>query len=120
MSEQLGGKALLRELKVQIPRWNEVVPRLPALAYDILDRAREGRLEVRLKSADLELIRYELKRANQRTVLAIVGAALLLSAAVIDGLDGFQPKILAGAPLLTWVFGALGAYLVIVAWPDKD
>ncbi|MFT5175552.1 MAG: ubiquinone biosynthesis protein [Gammaproteobacteria bacterium] len=120
MSEQLGGKALLRELKVQIPRWNEVVPRLPALAYDILDRAREGRLEVRLKSTDLELIRYELKRSNQRTVLAIFGAALLLSAATIYGLDGFQPTMLAGAPLLTWVLGALGAYLLVVAWPDED
>ena len=120
MSEQLGGKALMRELKAQIPRWNEVVPRLPALAYDILDRAREGRLEVRLKSTDLELIRHELKRSNQRTVLAIVGAALLLSAAMIYGLDGFQPTMLAGAPLLTWVLGALGAYLLIVAWPDAD
>jgi ubiquinone biosynthesis protein len=120
MAEQLGGKALLRELKLQVPRWNEIVPRLPVLAYDVLDRAREGRLEFQMKSADLELIRYEVKRANQRTVLAIVGAALLLSAAGIFGLDGFQPTMLAGAPLLSWVLAALGAYLVVAAWPDGD
>jgi len=120
MSEQLGGRALLRELKIQAPRWSEIVPRLPTLAYDVLDRAREGRLEVRLKSEDLELIRHDLKRANQRTVLAIIGAALLLSAAAIYGLDGFQPTMLAGAPILSWALGVLGAYLVVAAWSDDD
>ena len=120
MSEQLGGKALLRELKVQAPRWSEIVPRLPALAYEVLDRAREGRLEVRMKSADLELIRLEIKRAGQRTVLALIGAALLISSAVIYGLDGFQPTMFAGAPLLSWMLGALGAYLIVAAWPDGD
>jgi ubiquinone biosynthesis protein len=120
MREQLGGKALLRELKVQAPRWSEIVPRLPALAYEVLDQAREGRLEVRMKSADLELIRLEIKRAGQRTVLALIGAALLISSAVIYGLDGFQPTMFAGAPLLSWMLGALGAYLIVAAWPDGD
>jgi ubiquinone biosynthesis protein len=111
---------LLRELKVQAPRWSEIVPRLPALAYEVLDGAREGRLEVRMKSADLELIRLEIKRAGQRTVLALIGAALLISSAVIYGLDGFQPTMFAGAPLLSWMLGALGAYLIVAAWPDGD
>jgi ubiquinone biosynthesis protein len=120
MGEQLGGKALLREFKREAPRWTEILPRLPVLAYEVLERTREGRLEVRIRSEDLSLIRRELRRSNQRTVMAVVGAALILSAAAIYGLDGFQPTMLAGAPLLTWVLGALGAGLVVAAWPDSD
>ncbi len=121
MRDQLGGKALLRELRQQAPRWSETLPRLPALVGEVLEQARDGRLEVRMRSEDLAAIRREIRRANQRTVSAVVGAALLLSAATIYGLDGFQPAMVAGAPLLTWVLGALGAYLVLAAWSrDAD
>ena len=120
MREQLGGKALLRELKSQAPRWSEILPRLPSLAYEVLEQAREGRLELRMTSEDLACLRREVRRANQRTVLAVVGAALLMSAAAIYGLDGFQPMIVAGAPLLSWVLGALGVCLVLAAWPGED
>jgi ubiquinone biosynthesis protein len=119
MQEQLGGKALLRALKSQAPRWTETLPRLPALAYEVLQQAREGRLELRMKSEDLASLRREIRRANQRTVLAVVGSALLLSAAAIYGLDGFQPAMVAGAPVLSWVLGALGVYLVLAAWPGE-
>ena len=120
MSEQLGGKALLRELKAQVPRWSEMLPRLPALAYEVMEQARDGRLEMRIKSEDLELVRREVKRANQRTVLAIIGAALLMSASVIYGLDGFQPTMIAGAPLLSWLLGGVGVCVLVAAWPGED
>jgi ubiquinone biosynthesis protein len=119
MREQLGGKALLRELKAQAPRWSEMMPRLPGLAYEVMEQARDGRMEMRIKSEDLDLIRREVKRANQRTVLAIVGAALLMSASVIYGLDGFQPTMVAGAPLLSWLLGGVGVCLLLVAWPEE-
>ncbi len=119
MRDQLGVKAMLRELRQQAPRWSETLPRLPGLAHEVLEQARDGRLEVRMKSDDLAAIRREIRRANQRTVLAVVGAALLLGAAVVYGLDGFQPATVAGAPLLSWVLGALGVYLVLAAWPGE-
>ncbi len=92
MGEQLGAKALLREVKREAPRWTEILPRLPALAFEVLEQTREGRTEVRIRSEDLAQLRHELRRANQRTVLAVVGVALIVSAAVIYGLDGFQPS----------------------------
>lgn len=119
-SDQLGGKALLRELKAQAPRWSEMLPRLPALAYEVMEQARDGRLEMRIKSEDLDLIRLEVKRANQRTVLAIIGASLVMSASAIYGLDGFQPTMIAGAPLLSWLLGGVGVCLLLVAWPGED
>ena len=116
MGEQLGVKAMLREVRKQAPMWTQTLPRLPGLAQEVLAQAREGRLELRMKSEDLAAIRRELRRANQRTVTAVVGAACIVSAATIFGLDGFQPTLFAGAPLAVWVLGALGVYLVVSAW----
>ena len=118
MSEQLGGKALVRELRRQAPQWGESLPRLPGLAYEVLTMAREGRLEVTMRSEDLNRIRGELKAANRRTVQAVIGAALILSAAAIFGLDGYQPPMLAGVPVASWILGAIGAWLVVAAWPS--
>lgn len=120
MAEQLGVKALLREVRKQAPMWTQTLPRLPALANEVLEQAREGRLEVQVRSEDLAAIRRELRRANQRTVLAVVGAACIVSAATIYGLDGFQPTLIAGAPLPVWVLGVLGIYLIVAAWPGGE
>jgi ubiquinone biosynthesis protein len=117
MSEQLGTRALMREVRRHAPHWGESLPRLPSLAYEVLRLARDGKLDVRMHSDDLERIRAELRAANRRTVQAVVGSALILGAAAIFGLDGFQPATWVGIPVASWVLGGLGLYLVIAAWP---
>lgn len=119
MKQQLGGKALLRELRKNAPRWGESLPRLPGQISDVLEQARDGRLRVRLGSDELKALRHEMRAGNQRTIMAIVGAALIVSAAVIFGLDGYSPLMLAGAPLASWVLGGLGIFCILSAWPDS-
>jgi ubiquinone biosynthesis protein len=119
MRDQLGTRALLRELKTHAPRWGETMPALPGLAFEVLRQARDGKLRVEMTSRDLSRMRKELKRANQRTVLAVIGAAFILSAAALLGLDGFSPRMLGGAPVMTWVLGAIGVYFVVAAWPGE-
>lgn len=120
MRDQLGTRALFRELKTHAPRWGEVAPALPGLAYEVLKQARDGKLRVEMNSRELYRIRREVRRANQRTVLAVIGAACIVSAATLLGLDGYSPRMIGGAPVLTWVLGILGVYFVIAAWPDAD
>ncbi len=117
MSEQLGARALVRELRANAPRWGELAPRLPALAHDVLRKAESGDLEVSLRSRDLKDLRREVRRHSQRLIVAMTGAALLVSAAVLLGLDGFAPAMLGPAPVATWVLGLVGALLIAVAWP---
>jgi ubiquinone biosynthesis protein len=121
MQEQLGSRALVRALKTHAPRWGETLPALPGLAHEVLRQARSGKLRVEMTSAELEKLRRDLRRANQRTVLGTVGAALIIGAVILLAAPG--PPI-AGAgevPLLTWFLGGLGAYLVMAAWPwDSD
>ncbi len=121
MEEQLGVRALFRELRNQAPRWGEILPALPAMAHDLLNEAKEGRLRVELRSQEIRQLRQEIRRSNQRTVLAITGAALVVAAAAILALDGFSPLMLGRAPLTSWILGGLGAIALLAAWPrDYD
>ena len=118
MREQLGTRALLREIKRQAPKWGETLPALPGLAYETLKLARSGEIEVGIRSEAIDRLRAEIRRANQRTVLAVIGAALLLGASVILGLGGTQLPMLWGAPIWTWILGGAGVCLVFAAWSN--
>ena len=116
MREQLGVRALLREIKRQAPKWGETLPALPGLVYETLKLARSGEIEVRIRSEEIDQLRAEIRRANQRTVLVVIGAALLLGASVILGVGGTQLPMLWGAPIWTWVLGGAGVFLAFAAW----
>ncbi len=120
MQEQVGPRALVRGLKDQVPRWAEILPQLPGELHDLVLRANAGKLVVQWKSDELSKIRREIREGHQRTYVAIAGGSLLISAAVLLGLDGYAPRMLWNAPALTWVFGALGAVLLLSAWPGRD
>ncbi|MEZ5541192.1 MAG: ubiquinone biosynthesis regulatory protein kinase UbiB [Pseudomonadota bacterium] len=121
MSEQLGARSLLHSIRENVPDWNTALPELPLLAHRVLTQASTGKLEVHWRSDDLRHLRHELRRANRRTVGAVTGGSLLLSAAVIYGLDGYAPAMIFGAPLLTWLAGIAGLVLLLLSWPgDRD
>jgi len=65
-------------------------------------------------------LRAEVRRANRRSVSAIIGTGLLLAAAMIYGLDGYAPTMVMGAPLLTWISGCLGTFILLFNWLDGD
>ena len=116
MRDQIGARALLREVRRQAPTWGETLPALPGLAYEALKLARSGDIEVKLRSEELDRVRAEIRRANQRTVLAVTGAALLIGASVILGAGGAGHPVLWGAPVWTWVLGGAGVILASAAW----
>ena len=65
--------------------------------------------------------RREMRRSNQRTVLGVVGAGLIVAAVVVLAAQEGATAQAASVPLLTWVLGGLGAYMVIAALPwDSD
>jgi len=117
MSEQLGARSLLRNIRQNLPEWNEHLPELPALAYHYLEQATSGKLRVEWTSREVQKLRREVQLANRRTVSAIVGTGLVITAAIIYGLDGYAPTMLLGAPLLTWITGCTGVFLLLYNWP---
>jgi len=118
MSEQVGPRAVWNSVKQELPTWGEALPRLPGLLYELLQHAHEDRLKASSQVDELARLRLEMRQANRRTVLAIVGVGLVLSAAVIFGLDGYQPLMLVGAPLASWILGLAGGVLLISAFSE--
>jgi ubiquinone biosynthesis protein len=118
MSEQLGAKAVFNRLRDNVPRWGEKLPEVPLLVHEVLTLARDGNLQVDLNHHELVELRHEIRRSNQRTVSGIIGASLVLSAALIHGIDGYKPALMLwDAPLLSWILGMAGVLVWIVSWP---
>ena len=117
MSEQAGTRALLRAVRENAPRWAEKMPDIPLLVHEVLEQARDGKLQIEWKSKELDEIRREMRQAMVRGYTATIGAAFIISAAVIKGLDGYAPLMIGNAPVLTWLLGGIGALLLIRSWP---
>ena len=119
MSEQIGTRAFINRLKDNVPQWGEKLPEIPSLIHEVLHQARHGKLEVRSNSDELQKIRREIRRANHRTFFAILGGSLLISAALLLGLDGYAPRMAYGAPAMSWALGILGGFILLTSWPDN-
>jgi len=119
MSEQIGTRAFLNRLKENVPQWGEKLPEIPSLIHEVLHQARHGKLEVRSNSDELQKIRREIRRANSRTFFAILGGSLVVSAALLLGLDGYAPRMVYGAPVLSWSLAILGGVILLGNWPDN-
>ena len=111
----VGPKATFNKLKEHLPIMAEKFPELPEMAYQVLSDAAKGELEIKWKSKQLEDIKLQMAKNHRKNIMAICGGSLVVSAAIILGLDGFSPLMLGDAPLVTWVFGSLGGLLLCKA-----
>ena len=118
MSDRVGVRGLMKGTKENLPRWLDKLPELPNKAIDLIDRLRDGRIQVEWKSQEIDKLRNEVRLSNQRTVLAVIGSSFVICGAVIYGLDGYSPMMLGGAPWLTWMFGGIGLSLLIFSMGD--
>lgn len=116
MRDRLGVRGLVQGLKDNLPRWIDRLPNLPNRLFDVVDNFRNIDSGKALVLVELKNIQTEIKQANQHSVLATIGSAFIICAAVIFGLDGFSPAMLAGVPYLTWLFGGAGLVLLVFSY----
>ncbi|HDY86093.1 MAG TPA: ubiquinone biosynthesis regulatory protein kinase UbiB, partial [Methylophaga sp.] len=112
MQEKMGWRAALDNIKQEIPNWAQTLPKLPNLMHTLVQQAQDGKLKMQLSSDDLKQLQQEVRNASYRSAAAISGAAFIIGAAVIKGLDGYASSMIAGMPVLSWVFGIWGALLL--------
>ncbi|MCK5639731.1 MAG: ubiquinone biosynthesis regulatory protein kinase UbiB [Gammaproteobacteria bacterium] len=117
MSEQLGVRAFASQVKNKLPLWGERLPEIPLMLHQVLQQAQQGTLQLKTDTDELKRIREEIRLANQRTYTAIIGAALIISAAIIKGLDGYAPTMLWDLPLLSWLLGGVGIMVLLLSPP---
>lgn len=115
MHEKMGWETALENFKQQASIWAETLPKLPAILHDIAKQTQNGKLKMQLSSRDLKALKQEVRNASYRSAAAISGAAFIIGAAVIKGLNDFLPPIIAGAPVISWAFGLWGCILLYIS-----
>jgi ubiquinone biosynthesis protein len=115
MDEQVGTRAMLKRLRGVLPQYAEKLPELPLLMHEVLSKAAQGTLRGSRTPDELEQLRQELRRGHQRNFSAIMGGALVLSAAVIFTYHG------SNTPIFAWILGLMGLSIWALTWPtDRD
>jgi ubiquinone biosynthesis protein len=120
MQEKLGWKAALKTLQQEAPHWAETLPEMPRLLHDLSKKAQAGKLHMNLNSEDLTKLQQEIRQASYRTAAATSGAAFVVGAAILKGLDGYAPTMVAGLPILSWVFGLWGIALLYFSLTQRN
>ncbi len=118
LRERYSPRRLAREFAKRIPELVTHAPEVPTLVHAWLRQQVEGRHELRMRSTDLTRLADDLHLMQRRVVSAILGAGLLIVAAVLYALEAGGPRIL-HVPVSTWIAGLGGLWALIAAWPRR-
>ncbi len=115
MKDRVGVKKMWREARDSLPRWVERLPQIPAMAFDVLEQLKEGRLEVSTRDQALQDIRREVKQVHRRLVQAVVGVGLLALAVFVGAGENSIAIHWERLPWYAWLAGALGVTAIALA-----
>jgi ubiquinone biosynthesis protein len=105
MDEQVGARAMIDDLRENLPQLRHALRELPAVIRELSDRAKAGDLALDLRSAEIERIRRELEgQRRQRYWLAVAMTSLLAGTLV---LTLYGSPVIGGGLLIA---GALAVY----------
>ena len=107
-NRRLHPKTLLQRALEQLPTLAEQLPEVPTWVLRLLDQAQQGKLKVQWQAQELAELKAQLAANQRRTIAAIVGSALLISASLLLGQGILTP----------WTLGmaGLGGVWISRAW----
>ncbi len=116
MRNRLGPAATFERVRQQLPLLLDTLPELAQRALQRLSQPYDP--AARAQQQELERLRAEMREGQRRNRLVVIGGALVLTAALVYGLDGYRPAVYGfsvlwwqfSAPLWTWVLGPLGLW----------
>ncbi len=78
MHEQLGVKKFANELKRELPRVLEKLPRLPLMVYDYLEKHNNGENSIKIDNEQLRGFETLLQKSTHKIIQSIIGSGLLI------------------------------------------
>ena len=116
--ERYSPQRAVQELRKRLPEIMTHAPDMPRLVHAWLKQQVEGKHELALRSRDLNELAQTMKGMQRRIVAAILGAGLLIVAAVLYGFEAGGPRILS-IPASSWIAGIGGLWALLAAWPRR-
>lgn len=112
MKDKIGPKSFFKHVKENAPLWAEQLPKLPNLIHDILEQTKKGQLKVELNETQMQEIKLEIKSGNNRSLRAISGGSLVITAALLINVDlSFLTTEYRNLPM--FISGGLGITLLL-------
>ncbi|MFQ6004887.1 MAG: ubiquinone biosynthesis regulatory protein kinase UbiB [Woeseia sp.] len=111
MDEQLGPRAVLDDIRGNLPQLREALRELPLAIKHLADQAAAGNLQVRTHTPDLRPLRDQLKLQQRQRFLLAVGATAAVSGTLLLTLEAM--------PGLGWVLFAAGIVSLIAGRPPS-
>ena len=104
--------ALRASMIERLPELMRHAPEMPRLLHQWLRKAANGETSMEIRSKEMQALVDESREGQRRTVFAVLGAGLLVAAALLYALDAQGPRWL-GFPLALWVAlaGSVAAFL---------
>ena len=109
MDEQIGGRAMLKDIRDNLPQLRDAMRELPGIIQHLGEQATEGRIKLNLQSPELREIQKQLAgQQKQRYWLTAAATAIVSGVLLIT---------LGSTPELAWVLLAAGAISAYAARP---
>ncbi|MCH8301775.1 MAG: ubiquinone biosynthesis regulatory protein kinase UbiB [Proteobacteria bacterium] len=109
MDEQVGGRAMLRNLREDLPQIREALRELPGVIRYLSKQISHGDLQVRVNAPELREIRDQLKQQQKQRYWLAVGATTIITGTLILTW-GFLPA-------LAWTLIAAGVFATFAGRP---
>ncbi|PIV36778.1 MAG: ubiquinone biosynthesis regulatory protein kinase UbiB [Lysobacterales bacterium CG02_land_8_20_14_3_00_62_12] len=104
--------ALRDRFAEKLPELARHAPELPHLFHAWLQKAANGTQSLEIRSREMQALVDESREGQRRTVFAVLGAGLLVAAALLYGLNAEGPRWLGfQLPLLVAIAGSIAAFL---------
>lgn len=105
MRDQIGGRAMLDDLRTNLPQLREALRELPGVIHHVSQQAANGEIRVRMDSPEMRKLKRELEDQRTQRFWLIFAATAGISAAVTYGL---QSNL--------WVTAALAGLAAVTGW----
>jgi len=109
MDEQVGPRAMIDDIRENLPQMREVLRELPLAIKHLADQAAEGNLHARTQVPELKDLREQIKRQQRQHFLLATGATSAISGTLL--------LTLGTMPWLGWVLFVAGIVSLISGRP---
>ncbi len=120
MRDRVGLRSLVRSARDSVPRWIDRLPELPGLAFDVLDRLKDGRIEVATHDDVLDEIRREIRNVHRRLSYSVAGAGLVIAAGVLHGVSAGDTDSWTAYPASVVLLGGVGVAMLLRAFLSRN
>ena len=109
MDEQVGGRAMLKDVRENLPQLRDALRELPAILNHVGEQVAEGRIRFNLQSPELKAIREQLDEQRRQRYWLTAAATSVVTGALL--------MILGPAPWAGWILLGIGALAAYAARP---